>query len=56
MKMLVERVTNMRTMLERESLAYRYLMETGYSEDIEFCIQRDTTSTVPVLSSDNRIR
>ena len=56
MKALAERCGDLHALFESGSLAYRFLMKTGYADDIEFCIQQNTSSTVPVLEADGRIR
>lgn len=53
---LVEQGTDIRALLERGSLAYRYLKKTNYHEDIDFCLTVDSIELVPLLNADGRNR
>ncbi len=56
LKELVEHKIDTKEALEQGSYAYAKLMETGYTDDIEYCLQKDISRLVPYLDSDNCIR
>jgi 2-phosphosulfolactate phosphatase len=42
--------TDIRKLLSRGSVAYRYLERAGYGDDIEYCLQRDRYEITPCYS------
>jgi 2-phosphosulfolactate phosphatase len=53
---LVEQSADIRALLERGSLAFRYLTKTNYIKDIDYCLNVDSIEMAPLLDTDGRIR
>ncbi len=51
MKRLYETESNIKELLKNGSFAYNYLLKTGYSDDIDYCLQFDRLKMVPVFDS-----
>ena len=52
MKSLYQSEPDIKNALREGSLAYRYLLQTGYTDDIEICLRCDVSATLPAYHSD----